>query len=113
MLLREMFSPIGAPKDEKDEIDWLGDLKFFIDNDSDVLSKQFFPAIRKHQEYKGHPDAYKLYIKPLEGVCETYCNKYDVDERSTKFPKEKLIELAKHFAEEQERHIERGDYHKK
>ena len=66
-----MFSPIGAPKDDKEDIDWLGDLKFFIDNDSDVLSKQFFPAIRKHQEYKGHPDAYKLYIKPLEGVCET------------------------------------------
>jgi hypothetical protein len=54
-----------------------------------------------------------LYIKPLEGVCETYCNKYDVDDRAGKFPKEKLIELAKHFAEEQERHIERGDYHKK
>ena len=31
MKLYEMFSPIGAPK-ENDEIDWLGDLKFFIDN---------------------------------------------------------------------------------
>ena len=30
MLLREMFSPIGAPKDEQQEIDWIDDLKFFF-----------------------------------------------------------------------------------
>jgi hypothetical protein len=32
MLLKEMFSAIGAPKDEQADIDWLDDLKFFIDN---------------------------------------------------------------------------------
>jgi hypothetical protein len=109
MLLKEMFSPIGAPKEEND-IDWIGDLKFFIDNDSQILSKQFFPAIKRHQQHKGHPDAYKLYLHPLEGVCETYCKKFEVKNKEEVFPKEKLIELAKHFADEQERHIERGDY---
>jgi hypothetical protein len=109
MLLREMFSPIGAPKEE-DDIDWIGDLKFFIDNDSNILSRQFFPAIRKHQQHKGHPDAYKLYLRPLEGVCETYCKKFEVKNREEAFPKEKLIELAKNFANEQEKHIEHGDY---
>lgn len=110
MLLREMFSPIGAPKEQDEDIDWIGDLKFFIDNDSQVLSKQFFPAIKRHQQYKGHPDAYKLYLHPLESVCETYCKKFEVKNKEEVFPKEKLIELAKHFADEQERHIERGDY---
>ena len=109
MLLKEMFSAIGAPK-EDEAIDWIGDLKFFIDNDTDVLSKQFFPAIKKHQQYKGHPQAYKLYLRPLEGVCETYCQKFNIENKGEIFPKEKLIELAKHFAEEQEKIIERGDY---
>jgi len=109
MLLKEMFSPIGAPKEEND-IDWIGDLKFFIDNDSQILSKQFFPAIKRHQQHKGHPDAYKLYLRPLEGVCETYCKKFEVKNKDEVFPKEKLIELAKHFADEQERHIDHGDY---
>ena len=109
MLLKEMFSAIGAPKPDE-EIDWIGDLKYFIDNDTDTLSNHFFPAIKRHQQYKGHPDAYKLYLKPLEGVCETYCKKFEVDNKEDKFPKDKLIELAKHFADEQEKHIERGDY---
>jgi len=112
MLLREMFSPIGAPKDHQDDIDWIGDLKFFIDNDSDILSKHFFPAIRKHQDHKGDPGAYKLYLRPLEGVCETYCKQFEIDNKEEVFPKEKLIKLAKHFAEEQERFIEKGDYDK-
>lgn len=112
MLLREMFSPIGAPKPDEQDIDWIGDLKFFIDNDTDTLSKQFFPAIKKHQQYHGHPSAYKLYISPLESVCETYCKKFDIPNKEEIFPKEKLIELAKHFAEEQEKHITRGDYKK-
>jgi hypothetical protein len=111
MLLKEMFSPIGAPKEDQD-IDWLGDLKFFIDNDSDTLSKQFFPAIQKHQKHCGHPDAFKLYMRPLEGVCETYCNKFEIKNKEEIFPKEKLIELAKHFADEQERHIKSGAYKK-
>lgn len=110
MLLKEMFSPIGAPKEQEAEVDWIDDLKFFIDNDTDTLSNHFFPAIKRHQQYKGHPDAYKLYIKPLESCCNEYCNKYEVENKEEVFPKDKLIELAKRMAFEQEKHIDRGDY---
>jgi hypothetical protein len=113
MLLKEMFSPIGAPNEAEQDIDWLGDLKFFIDNDTDVLSKQFFPAIRKHKEHQGHPKAYQLYITPLESVCETYCKKFQVEGRDEKFSKDKLIELAKNIAEQQEQFMKKGDYSKK
>lgn len=105
-----MFSPIGAPKDTQDEIDWVDDLKFYIDNDTNLLSKTMFPAIRKHQKYKGHPKAFKLYMKPLKSCVESYCNKFQIDQPETKFPKDKLILLAKRIADEQSKFIERGDY---
>ena len=110
MLLREMFSPIGAPTEKEDDIDWVGDLKFFIDNDDRLLNKHFFPAIKKHKEHAGHPEVYKLYLRPIESSMYEYCNKYEIYDREAKFPKETLIELAKRMAQEQERHINRGDY---
>jgi hypothetical protein len=113
MLLKEMFSPIGAPKDDQSEIDWLGDLKFYIDNNDDMLDKHFFPAIEKHKKYHKHPEVYKLYIKPIERMAECYCEEFDVENKEEKFPKDKLIELAKSIADEQDRHIERGDYETK
>jgi hypothetical protein len=109
MLLREMFSPIGSPKDEP-EIDWLGDLKFFIDNDTKTLDRHFFPAIDRHKNYVGNPNDYKIYIRPLEMCKEEYCKKYEISDPGEKFPKEKLIELAKQLANEQEKHIKHGDY---
>jgi hypothetical protein len=39
-----------------------------------------------------------------------YCEKYDIDDREKKFPKEKLIDLAKRIADEQEKYLEKGDY---
>lgn len=110
MLLREMFSAIGAPKDIEQEIDWLDDLKFFIDNDSALLNQYFFPAIKKHKEYHGNPNVFKIYIRPIEHCLNHYCDKFDIDEREEKFPKEKLIDLAKRIADEQEQYIEKGDY---
>ena len=62
MLLREMFSPIGAPNEQAQDIDWLGDLKFFIDNNDSVLNKHFFPAVRKHKDHAGHPEVFKVYL---------------------------------------------------
>jgi hypothetical protein len=112
MLLKEMFSPIGAPHEEQQDIDWLDDLKFFIDNDDTMLNQYFFPAVKKHKEHKGHPDAYKIYIRPIESCMGHYCKKFDIDEPQEKFPKEKLIDLAKRIATEQEKHIARGDYDK-
>ena len=109
--LYEMFSPIGGPNaTEEPEIDWLDDLKFFIDNDDSSLENQLFPAIKKHSKYAGHPEAYKLYIKPIENCCEAYCHKFDIDNKEEKFTKESLIELAKKIAEEQNKFIEAGHY---
>ena len=110
MLLREMFSAIGAPKEEDQEIDWIDDLKYFIDNDDKMLSNYFFPAVKRHQEHKSNPNVFKVYIRPIEQCLDHYCKKFDIDKREEKFPKEKLIDLAKRFAEEQEKHIEKGDY---
>lgn len=110
MLLQEMFSAIGAPKDGQEEIDWIDDLKFFIDNDTDVLSQKFFPAIKKHKQHIGNPNVFRIYIKPLQACKEAYCERFEIENPEEKFPKEKLIELAKHCAEEQDKIIRRGDY---
>jgi hypothetical protein len=112
MLLKEMFSAIGAPSSEQDtaDVDWLGDLKFFIDNDDKLVGNYFFPAVKKHKENVGHPNIFKVYMRPLERCLEQYCNKFEIDSPEEKFPKDKLIELAKQIAEEQSRHLERGDY---
>lgn len=113
MLLKEMFSPIGAPDDEQSDINWLNDLKFFIDNDNDMLEDHFFHAVRQHQKYAGHPKAFKLYLRPINRCLEAYCQKYDIEDRDQKFPKDSIIDLAKHFAEQQEKFIQRGDYETK
>lgn len=110
MLLREMWSPIGAPKQDDQEIDWLDDLKFFIDNDDTMLNQYFFPAVKRHKEHKGNPNVFKVYIRPIESCLDHYCKKFEIEDREEKFPKEKLIDLAKKFAEEQEKFLEKGDY---
>ena len=109
MKLNELFSPIGAP-DEIGDVNWIEDLKVFIDNESEVLSNVMFPAIKKHEKYKGHPSAYKIYMKPVEQCKEMYCDKFSIDEPEAKFPREKLISLARAIASEQEKYLERGDY---
>jgi len=110
MKLLEMFSPIGAPKDDQQDIDWLEDLKFFIDNDDKMLNQFFFPAIKKHKEHQGNPNAYKLYIRPLSKCKEAYCEKFEIEQPEEKFTKEKIIELAKYIASEQENFLKKGDY---
>ena len=105
-----MFSPIGAPKPEEQDINWLEDLKFFIDNDDKMLTNYFFPAVNKHKQQKGNPDVYKLYVGPLMQCMEAYCNKFEIEEPEAKFPKEKIVELAKYIATEQEDFLKKGDY---
>ena len=109
MKLNELFSPIGAPK-ENDDINWPDDMRVFIDNDNDALSQYMFPAIKKHETYKGHPDAYKIYIKPLEGCREMYASKFNVEDCEQKIPRQTIILMAKKFAAEQDNFMERGDY---
>lgn len=112
MLLKEMFSPLGGKKEEDgtDEIDWLDDLKFFMDNNNDMLNRYFFPAVDKHKSHVGNPNTYKLYYRALERCLENYINKYNIENSEEKFPKESLIELAKKISEEQEGYIKNGDY---
>jgi hypothetical protein len=110
MLLKEMFSAIGAPKETEQEIDWLDDLKFYIDNNNHLTSKTMFPAVERHKKYKDHPEVFKVYIRPLETCVESYCNMFDIDNGKEIFTKEKIIELAKHMAEQQNNFIKKGDY---
>jgi hypothetical protein len=109
MLLKELFSPVGGPQDMED-IDWVGDLKTFIDNENEVLSNVMFPAIKKHEQMRGNPNAYKIYIKPLQTAKEMYCDKFQVKDGGDKFPKEVIIKMARQIADEQLKHIESGDY---
>ena len=105
-----MFSPIRTPKEDDREVDWLGDLKFFIDNDNQMLSQYLFPAVKKHSKYLEHPKAYTLYLKPVETALKSYCEQFNIEDRADKFSKEALVELAKRICEEQKKHIEDGDY---
>ena len=105
-----MFSPIGAPHENEQEINWAEDLKFYIDNNEKLLSQYMFPAIKRHTEYVGNPNVYKVYIRPLESCLNQYCNEFEIKDREIKFPKDSLIELAKKIAFEQETHISNGNY---
>jgi len=108
----EMFSAIGAPKEDDANIDWADDLKFFIDNDDRLLTQYMFPALRKHEKHAGHPDAYKIYINPVKECCRIYIKRFDIKDPKDKFTKDILINIAKKIAEEQEKHIDDGDYHR-
>lgn len=108
MLLREMFSTVDLPNEDRSEIDWIGDLKFFIDNDSEILKNYFFPAISLHQKNKDNPGSFRYYITPIEKSKTLYCQKFQIPQE--KITKEQILELAKIFYEEQQKIIERGDY---
>lgn len=105
-----MFSPIGSPREDDQDIDWMGDLKFFMDNDDKLLNQYFFPAVKTHEKHLGNPNAYKIYIKTINHCLNDYCKKFEIEDRDEKFPQEKLIDLAKTIAKEQEGFIKRGDY---
>jgi hypothetical protein len=109
MKLFEMFSPIGAPK-ENDEIDWVGDLKFFVDNDNSILNRFIFPAVVRHERCVKDPDAYKIYLNPIRECVKIYSEKYDIVDPQLKFTKQHIVALCKQIAEEQKNHILKGDY---
>lgn len=110
MLLREMFSPLGGPDVDNSDIDWIGDLKFFIDNNDELLQHFLLPAVRKHKEFLGHPGAYKFYVKPIELCKDKYVEKYNIEEPEVKLPEDLIIKLAQQMAKEQETHIKNKDY---
>jgi hypothetical protein len=112
MKLMEMFSAIGAPKEQDANVDWLDDLKFFIDNDNKMLQNYIFPALKKHEKHAGHPKAYKIYLKPVKSCAKIYCDKFNIEDAEDKFNEESLTELAKRIADMQEKFIKDGHYHK-
>lgn len=112
MLLKEMFSPIGAPKEDDREIDWIGDLKFFIDNDNKMLENYFFPAVERHREHVGNPNAWKLYVRPIRECLKCYLEQFEVESPEEKFTDEALQKLAERICKEQEHFIQEGDYDK-
>ena len=110
MRLREMFSPLGGPKDDNNDIDWIGDLKYYIDNNDDLLQNYLFPAVKKHQAHIGDPKVYRVYLNPLMKCREKYVKEYEVEDADSKISKDLIIELAKRIADEQESHIKKKDY---
>ena len=94
----------------QDDIDWLGDLKFFIDNDDTMLEKHILPAVKLHKKYVDRPDVYRVYEKPLQNCLRAYCEKFEIDEVDKKFPPEDMTELAKFIAKIQGDFIKRGEY---
>lgn len=110
MLLREMFSPIGGPKEDNQDIDWIDDLKFYIDNEDSLLNRHFFPAVKQHEKHVGHPQAYRIYLRAIKPCLEDYCQTFEIENPEEKFPMDQLIELAKFMVAEQEKHIKNGDY---
>jgi len=112
MKLNEFF-PAPEREDPDQEVDWLDDLKFYIDNEPKLLSNYFFPAIKKHQRHIDHPKAFMLYIKPLHKCLKNYCETFEIEEPEKKFPMDSLVELAKKICDEQKIHIENGDYETK
>lgn len=112
MRLMELFSqPDNKDPRLNPDINYLDDLKFFVDNNSEMLSNIFFPAVKEQQKSNNPEEAFKLYIKPLKFAVEKYCEQYDLkDVKDEIFTDENLSEIAKRFATEQHNHINNKDY---
>jgi len=113
MRLFELFGPETENKDERlnSDIDYVSDLKFFIDSNDDLISHSLFPAIKKHKQLGGKADQYQLYHDTVSAAIPKYCEEYDLaDVKDDIFTNETVEAICKRFAEEQSKFIERGDY---
>jgi len=112
MLLNELFSPSEKKIKKYDpEVDYLDDLKFWISNNDDLVSKVLMPAVKKHKEHRGNTDGYKFYLEPIKKCCNLYCDKFDLsDSKNEIFGPNEIIKLAKKIASEQTKYIDKGDY---
>ena len=110
MLLNEVLDTNDVTVDNEQDVDWIGDLKFYIDQSNNLLEKFIFPVVEKHKKYVGNPDVYKLYIKPLTWCMFDYVRTYDITDKNQKFSMEDIVELAKYMAYQQEEFIKNGDY---
>lgn len=112
MKLMELFQHLGKDVEANDDIDWLGDLKFYIDNNDHMLEQHIFPAMKQHQKHAGKKGTYKFYIKPVQECLRSYVKEYEIQNADQIFTNEVIEEIAKHFAQTQENFINRGDYTK-
>lgn len=112
MLLKEMFSTLSGPGSADNNIDWVGDLKFFINNEDSMMTQHIFPAVRKHRNHIGNPNVYKLYVKPVTCCLRAYCDKYNIENIKDKFTSDILENIAREFATNQEKFIKDGHYGK-
>jgi hypothetical protein len=110
MRLKEMFSPIGGPTDKDADVDWLGDLKFFMDHNDSIVRDLILPAVQKHKTSPKAPNAFKLYIMPVMKCRKMYADQFKVDDVEGKISQEEIIKIARKIAEEQSKHIEKKDY---
>ena len=111
MKLFELFSRNPDTPDQEEDVNWLDDLKFYIDHNDELLTNYLFPAIKQHKQHLDQPNAYKIYIKPLRQCAIKYCEKFETDlPHKELFPTKSLAELAKHIADTQGKYIEKGDY---
>lgn len=112
MKLFELFSQ--NPSDQRDpenDVDWLDDLKFYIDNDDQLLTNYILPAVAQQKQNNDPNVAYKVYIKPLRQCAANYCDKFETEKPHKElFPTKSIVKLAKLFADKQESFIDKGDY---
>jgi hypothetical protein len=113
MRLFELFGLETENKDERlsSDIDYVSDLKFFIDSDDDITSHSLFPAIKQHRKLGGKADQYQVYHGTVSSAIPKYCEQYDLNDiKEDIFTNEVIEAICKRFAEEQSKFIERGDY---
>ena len=115
MKLMELFSvpSVDEIEDKKfdREVDYVDDLKFWIDSNDKMLSNFIFPAVKHHLVAPDHPESFMHYVEPLKKCAEAYCNEFDLnDHKDEIFNEEEIKKLAERFAEEQSKHIRKGDY---
>ena len=110
MRLKEMFSPIGGPDEKDTDVDWIGDLKFFMDHNDSIVRDMILPVVHKHKTSPKAPNAYKLYILPAMTCRKLYADKFNIKDVEVKIPQDQIIALARKMAEEQSKHIEKGHY---
>ena len=83
------------------EVNYLDDLKFYIDNNNKIQMKLMVPAIDKHQQSGNIKDAYKFYLRPIEICAKVYCKKYGLEKYiGDIFSKNGIVDLAKAYAEQ-------------
>lgn len=117
MRLFELFDRAEEKPDKRidADIDYVDDFKFYVDNNDEVLSKVFFPAIEKQKQHTSQEDndepPHHIYLKAVKQTIPLYCKEFELEDIKEDIFTDEIIEaICKKFAEGQVKHIEAGDY---